>query len=256
MRTIRYLGLDLGWTPRDPSGGVVLETTESGNLVLVSAESLRTHEDTLRWVARNRGRGHCTLTVNAPVIIENLSGSRPCDKLLLEHFGPFKIDEYANNTISASHPRTMAKAWMRMGFDPDPRAETDRILETHFQAAQIMLFGLDRPVRIKSGPIGSRKESVDRLRELIQERMMDGTPMLEPSEALDAILEAHLPDLNGTRIGELEERIEALVVGYVGACLGQVGPDACAFLGDLQKGYILLPDPSRAQEDEAPAEEA
>lgn len=245
MRTIRYLGLDLGWTPRDPSGGAVLETTESGNLILVTAESLRTHEDTLRWVSKNRGRGHCTLTVNAPVIIENLSGSRPCDKLLLEHFGRFKIDEYANNNISASHPRTMAKAWMRMGFDPDPGSESDRIIETHFQAAQIMLFGLDRPVRIKSGPIGSRKESVDRLRELIQERMMDGTPELEPSDALDSILDAHLPDLNGTRIGELEERIEALITAYVGAVLGQVGGDACAFLGDLQKGYILLPDPSR-----------
>lgn len=245
MRTIRYLGLDLGWTPRDPSGGAVLETTESGNLILVTAESLRTHEDTLRWVSKNRGRGHCTLTVNAPVIIENLSGSRPCDKLLLEHFGRFKIDEYANNNISASHPRTMAKAWMRMGFDPDPSSESDRIIETHFQAAQIMLFGLDRPVRIKSGPIGSRKESVDRLRELIQERMMDGTPELEPSDALDSILDAHLPDLNGTRIGELEERIEALITAYVGAVLGQIGGDACAFLGDLDKGYILLPDPSR-----------
>lgn len=247
MRTIRYLGLDLGWTPRDPSGGVVLETTEGGNLIMVTAESLRTHEDTLRWVSKNRGRGQCTLTVNAPVIIENLSGSRPCDRLLLEHFGRYKIDEYANNNISASHPRTMAKAWMRMGFDPDPSSESDRIVETHFQTAQIMLFGLERPVRIKSGPIGSRKESVDRLRELIQERMMNGTPMLEPSDALDAILEAHLPDLNGTRIGELEERIEALVTAYVGAILGEVGGDACAFLGDLQKGYILLPDPSRVQ---------
>lgn len=254
MRTIRYLGLDLGWTPRDPSGGAVLETTESGNLILVTAESLRTHEDTLRWVSKNRGRGHCTLTVNAPVIIENLSGSRPCDKLLLEHFGRFKIDEYANNNISASHPRTMAKAWMRMGFDPDPGSESDRIIETHFQAAQIMLFGLDRPVRIKSGPIGSRKESVDRLRELIQERMMDGTPELEPSDALDSILDAHLPDLNGTRIGELEERIEALITAYVGAVLGQVGGDACAFLGDLQKGYILLPDPSRLNPPAEPAE--
>jgi len=254
LRTIRYLGLDLGWTPRDPSGGAVLETTESGNLILVTAESLRTHEDTLRWVSKNRGRGHCTLTVNAPVIIENLSGSRPCDKLLLEHFGRFKIDEYANNNISASHPRTMAKAWMRMGFDPDPGSESDRIIETHFQAAQIMLFGLDRPVRIKSGPIGSRKESVDRLRELIQERMMDGTPELEPSDALDSILDAHLPDLNGTRIGELEERIEALITAYVGAVLGQVGGDACAFLGDLDKGYILLPDPSRLNPPTEPAE--
>lgn len=247
MPSIRYLGVDLGWTPRDPSGAAVIETTEDGSLTLVSTESLRTHEETHRWLARARGRGHCILSVNAPVIIENLSGSRPCDRLLLEHFGRFKIDEYANNNISASHPRTMAKAWMRMGFDPDPGSQGDRIIETHSQAAQIMLFGLERPVRMKSGPIGARKESIERLRELISEHLMNGNPLLEPSDALDGILDAHLPDLNGTKVGELEERIEALITAYVGACLGQLGGDSCAFLGDLEKGYILLPDQNRGQ---------
>lgn len=242
---IRYLGLDLGWTPRDSSGGVVLEPTEDGGVRLVSAETLRSHEDTLRWITRNRGRGHCTIVVNAPVIVENRSGARACDRALLEHFSRFRIDEYANNTVSASHPRTMGRALMRMGFDPNPAVEGDRIVETHTQAAQVLLFGVDRPIRLKSGPIGSRKEAVQRFRELIAERLYAGTPVLHRSGELEQLMGAHLPDLNGTRLGELEERLEALLSGYVAAYLGQCGPEACAFLGSIEQGYILLPDPSR-----------
>lgn len=256
MRRIRYLGLDLGWTPRDSSGGVVLEPTEEGGVRVVSADSLRSHEDTLRWITRNRGRGQATLAMNAPLIVENLSGSRLCDRQLLEHFSRYRIDEYANNTVSASHPRTMGRALMRMGFDPNPASDGDRIVETHTQAAQVLLLGVDRPIRMKSGPIGGRKESVERLRELIDERLMGGdiTPVLEESPELDQLMNAHLPDLNGTRLGELEERLEALICGYVAAYLGQVGTDGCAFLGDLNQGYILLPDPSRLKQAEEPQE--
>lgn len=247
MRKICYMGLDLGWTPRDSSGGVVLEPTEDGGVIVVSAESLRSHEDTLRWITRNRGRAVCTLAVNAPIIVENLSGARPCDRQLLEHFSRFRIDEYANNTVSASHPRTMGRALMRMGFDPNPQTEGDRIIETHTQAAQVLLFGVDRPVRLKAGPIGARKEAVARLREMITERLYDGRPMLDDSEALSQMMDAHLPDLNGTRLGELEERLEALLAGYVAAYLGQNGTASCAFLGDMDRGYILLPDPSKLE---------
>jgi predicted RNase H-like nuclease len=187
---------------------------------------------------------------NAPVVVENMSGSRPCDRQLLEHFARFRIDEYANNTISASHPRTMAKALQRMGFDPNPSAEGDRIVETHGPSAQVMLFGIERPVRMKTGPMGGRKDAVARMRELVIERLMDDDAPLQlhESPALDAILDAHLPDLNGSRLGELEERLEALVSGFAAAWLGELGAQTCAFLGDLDTGYILLPDPSRVGE--------
>ncbi len=242
---MRYLGLDLGLTPRDSSGGVVLEQAEGGVRV-ASADSLRAHEDTLRWLARNRPRSGCVLAMNAPVIVENLSGSRPCDKLLAEHFSVYRIDEYANNTVSSSHPRTMAKGLARMGFSFDPASTAaERLIETHTPSAQILLFGIDRPIRMKAGPIGGRKEAVARLRELIVEKLCTGVPRLLPSPALDTMLSAHLPDLNGTRLGELEERLEALLVAYIAAWLGENGSEACAFLGDLTRGYILLPDPTR-----------
>lgn len=242
MTPTRFLGLDLGKTPRDEGGGVALEMDEHGLRVL-SAETLRTHEDTLRWVTRQRGRQRCVMAINAPLIVENTGGSRPCDRQLQEHFATYRIDEYANNIVSASHPRTMGKALARMGFDLNPTAEGDRLIETHTQAAQILLFGLTRPVRLKNGPIGSRKDSVARMRDLVVNQL--GDPGFVRSPELDAMLSASLPDLNGTRLGELESKLEALLCAYIAAFLGIRGPDACAMLGDLQRGYILLPDPGR-----------
>ena len=241
----RYLGLDLGRTPRDESGGVALEPVGEGGVRIVSAETLRTHEDTLRWVTRQRGRSGAVLSVNAPMIVENSGGSRPCDRQLQEHFNRYRIDEYSNNIVSASHPRTMGRALARMGFDLDPTSEGDRVVETHTQAAQVLLFGLERPVRLRNGPIGSRKDAVARLRDLMRERFSQTVPTLVRNPEDEAIFGAHLPDLNGTRLGELEGKVEALICAYISAFLCIRGPDACAMLGDLRYGYILLPDPAR-----------
>ena len=237
----RYLGLDLAWAPRKSSGGAVVEVSEDGGAHLVSSTALRTHEDILGWIARNRGRAGCVLAVNAPIIVENTSGRRPCDEMLADHFGEYFVDEYQVNTVNASHPRTIGRALMRMGFDPNPMAEGDRVVETYNQAAQVLLFGGERPVRLKSGPVGARKDSVARFRELLWERLGDAMPHLEETPALDALLEADLPSSNGSRVGELEERLEATLCAYTAAYLGMRGPESCAFLGDLNSGYVLLP---------------
>ena len=68
MRRIRYLGLDLGWTPRDSSGGVVLEPVEGGGVQMLAADSLRAHEDVLRWVSRHRQRALTTVASFALLI--------------------------------------------------------------------------------------------------------------------------------------------------------------------------------------------
>jgi predicted RNase H-like nuclease len=49
--------------------------------------------------------------------------------------------------------------------------------------------------------------------------------------------------MNGSRLGELEGKLDAVLAGYVAAFLDIRGPDASAFLGDLDTGYVLLPNP-------------
>lgn len=225
-----------------------MEATPDGGVQLLSTASLRAHEDILSWLARSRGRMGAILAVNAPVIVENATGIRPCDELLLTHFGAHHVDEYHVNTINASHPRTIGRALMRMGFDPDPSAPGDRIVETCNQATQILLLELDRPVRMKTGPVGARKEAVARYREMLATLLGEASPALRSSPALEGLLRVDLAGCNGTRIGELEEQLEAVLSAYTAAYLHIRGPESCAFLGDLRDGYILLPTSRYAEE--------
>ncbi len=238
-RPPRFLGLDMAWAPRNSSGGAVMELTEDGDIKLTSTTSMRAHEDILGWVARNRGRSGCVLATNAPMIVENSGGRRPCDLLLEKHFEA--VDPYQVNTVNASQPRMMGRALHRMGFDLHPGAEGDRLVETYNQPTQILLFEVDRPIRLKIGPVGARKEAVDRFRELLYEKLADASPRLLDSPALDALIDADLPSSNGSRIGELEERLEAVLCAYTAAYLYLRGPAACAMLGDLNEGYVLIP---------------
>lgn len=247
VNATRFLGLDLAWAPRHSSGGAVMELTPDGGVVLVSSASLRAHEDILSWVARNRGRGTAILAVNAPIIVENTGGQRPCDILLANHFGAHHVDEYHVNTVNASHPRTMGRALIRMGFDPNPASAGDRLVETCNQAAQIMLFELERPIRMKSGPVGARKEALNRLREILSSHLSDADPPLHSSATLRGLQDIDLGTCNGSRVGELEEQMEAILCAYTAAYLYIRGPNACAFLGDLQDGYILLPTTRSAE---------
>lgn len=218
-----------------------MEPTEDGEVELVSTASLRAHEDILSWIARNRGRHGCILAVNAPIIVENTGGQRPCDVLMHNHFAAHFVDEYQVNTVNASHPRTMGRALMRMGFDPDPQAPGDRVIETYNQATQILLFELERPIRLKTGPVGARKDAVARFRETLAEMLTDSVPALNPTRAFDDLLTADLPASNGSRVGEIEEQLEAVLCAYTAAYLDMRGPEDCAYLGDLRDGYVLIP---------------
>jgi len=135
----------------------------------------------------------------------------------------------------------MGRAMMRMGFDPNPMGEGDRVVETYNQATQIMLFDLERPVRLKSGPVGARKDAVARFRETLHEKLGEAVPVLLDSPQLEELIEADLPSSNGSRVGALEERLEATLCAYTAAFLDMRGPEDCAFLGDLRDGYVLLP---------------
>jgi predicted RNase H-like nuclease len=181
------------------------------------------------------------MAVNAPLIVDNTSGRRPCDMMLEEHFSQHFVDDYSVNTVNASHPRTIGRALQRMGFDINPVAEGDRVVETYNQATQIMLWEVERPVRLKAGPVGARKDAVSRYRESLAEKLFTAFPELDDSDALDHLLSVDLGGCNGSRVGELEEQLEATLCAYTAAYLDLRGPEACAFLGDLDRGYVLLP---------------
>ena len=76
---------------------------------------------------------------------------------------------------------------------------------------------------------------------MLFDKLGDATPLLIETPVLDELVEADLPSSNGSRVGQLEERLEATLCAYTAAFLALRGPESCAFLGDLDRGYVLLP---------------
>ena len=179
-----------------------------------------------------------------PIIVENMSGQRPFDVQLHEHFRSHQVDEYQVNLVNASHPRTIGRALMTMGFDKNPAGEGDRVIETYNQATQILLFGQERPIRLKTGPVGARKDAVARYRETLSTILWDAHPPLVESVALDSSSTPICPVATEAGLANSKK-------GWRPPCtptrrhLNVRGPEECAYLGDQDTGYVLLPLPRR-----------
>jgi predicted RNase H-like nuclease len=83
----------------------------------------------------------------------------------------------------------------------------------------------------------------------------DPARVVEANRAFDELMEADLAAMNGSRVGELEERLESVLCAYVAAYLDLRGPQECAFMGDLNDGYVLLPTTRRPPDATPPGAE-
>src|SRR5215213_9202157 len=81
---MRYVGVDLAWGTRRPTGLAVLDT--QGRLLHLS--TMRTDEEILGALAPYVD-GDCLVALDAPLIVTNPTGNRPCEAELNRDFARF-----------------------------------------------------------------------------------------------------------------------------------------------------------------------
>jgi predicted RNase H-like nuclease len=101
----RFLGVDLAWGEgRD--GRVVNETglvclDRSGQVL--AAGWARGVADTLTWIQAAAGEAEALLFVDAPLVVNNPSGQRECERQVGQRYGRWQVG--ANSTNQASRHR-------------------------------------------------------------------------------------------------------------------------------------------------------
>src|SRR6266536_3084206 len=89
---MRFIGVDLAWGGRNPSGLAVLDA--SGNVV---AEGQATRDrDVAAFVAAHDGDG-AVLGLDAPLVVRNPAGTRPCESELQRRYGGRHAGPYSTN---------------------------------------------------------------------------------------------------------------------------------------------------------------
>ncbi len=239
---MRFVGVDLAWGDRRPTGLAVLD--DRGRLLHVSAA---TSDESILATVASYVEGDCLVAIDAPLVVNNPTGNRPAEADLNRDFRAFEAGTHPSNTGKpefAGSPRgaRLAEA-MRLDIDPDSK-QSRRAIEVYPHPATVALFRLGRTLKYKD----KKGRAFDDLRTELQ-RLMD---LLEGLE--DAATPLHLTHRAAwkelvaqvdaaTRKSELrkiEDQVDAVVCAYV-ALFVEREPEHTTTYGDLASGYIVTP---------------
>ena len=247
-----FVGVDLAWGDRNPTGIAVLD--EDGRLLQVSAA--RTDDEIIEAVAPFCA-DECVVAVDAPLIVTNATGNRPAEASLNRDFARFDAGAHPSNTTKPEfrdQPRG-ARIAARLGLDMNPRSgRARRAIEVYPHPAMVALFRLGRTLKYKHKP----GRDLEQLRaELIMlVGLLEGLATADPPLVVDDHAGA-AGAATGTRawgtlrtaveragrkseLRVVEDQVDAVVCAYV-ALFATRRPELTTTYGDFETGYIVTP---------------
>jgi predicted RNase H-like nuclease len=182
------------------------------------------------------------VAVDAPTLIANPRGMRPCDRQSHRYFGRYHAGCYPANLARPFAPRTLGLG-LRLedrGFSHAPRIQPQVAgryqIEVFPHAATVMLFNLSQIVKYKKGRLAERRQGLQRLRQL----MLAHLPQAEPP-----LIGLQLPEvpMGGAALKALEDQLDALLCAYVAAHWWVWGATRNWVLGGQESEGGMLPGP-------------
>lgn len=235
---MHFIGLDLAWGEKNSTGVAVIDS--DGRLMHVGAA----HDDaSIKAAVAPYVSGDCLVAIDAPLIVKNLTGYRPCESALNHDFHRF--DAGARPAFAEKpefcDPRG-ARIATALTLDMDPLSNSPRrAIEVYPHPATVVLFGLDKILKYKRGPFEVRQSELLKLMTLI-EGLDKATPRLRVNHNVSWV-ELRRRIAAATRPSQLdrdEDPVDAVLCAYV-ALYWFHRPEDVTVYGDFATGYIVTP---------------
>lgn len=233
-----FVGLDLAWGEKNQTGVAAID---SGGRVL--HVGVAQDDDDIAAAIEPYVSGDCLVAIDAPLIVKNPTGHRPCERDLNRDFQRFDAGARPAFTERPEfkHPRG-ARIASSLGLDMDPSSPSNRrAIEVYPHPASIVLFGLDKTLKYKRGTFGDRQRELLRLMTFIEE-LDTATPRLRANRNVSWV-ELRKRIEAATRPGQLdrdEDPVDALLCAYI-ALYWYHRPEDVTVYGDVATGYIVTP---------------
>jgi histidinol-phosphate phosphatase family protein len=244
---VRFVGIDLAWSPRNPSGGAVLSA--SGR-VLASTSALGDNDEVLDFIAKALPRNSPGLIgIDAPLSVPNQTGVRPCDSQLASIFrrydaAPYPANRQNLNRYGGLRAEIIRRRLQALGFRHDPaidrQADTHRVIEVFPHPATVSLFQLRRTLKYKARSTRTyelRWHELGQLRDHLVSLRESIPPLHLPPELASLPIEG----LRGRQMKEVEDLLDAVVCAYSVLYAWHHGPRGYAIYGSPTQDSILVP---------------
>ena len=237
-----YVGVDLAWGQERQSGLAVVDS--DGRLVHVSGEGT---DEAIVAILTPYVDGACVVAVDAPLVVKNATGNRPCEAALNRDFARFDAGAHPSNTGKrefADVPRGARLATtLALDMDPSTRARR-RAIEVYPHPATVALFRLGRTLKYKhkaGRPLAQLRSELLRLMRLL-EGLRDSSPplCLDEHDGWKALVDQVESAPRKSDLRRAEDQVDAVVCAYV-AMFHARRPARTTTYGDLATGYIVTP---------------
>ena len=239
---MHFIGMDLAWGERRPTGVAVLD--ETGHLVHVSAQMT---DDDICSAIHDYVQGECLVAIDAPLVVTNAAGNRPCEAALNRDFARFDAGAHPSNTgkpefTDGSRGGRIAAI---LGLDIDPESTSRRrAIEVYPHPATVALFRLGRTLKYKQKtgrPLPHLKAELLRLVGLLEGLQAADPPMRVAGHAAwDTLVARTRAATRKSELRRVEDQVDAVVCAYV-AMFAERRPELTHVYGDLRTGYIVTP---------------
>jgi predicted RNase H-like nuclease len=242
---VRFVGIDLAWGGRRPSGLAVLDPEGR-----VLAEGWATGDGELSRFLEAHDGGGAVVALDAPLVVRNPAGTRRgCEAEVQRRYGRVGAGPYPTNLgLLGGRVRAMelversSRPYLTVPRDPGRRSGWWAV-EVFPAPALVELGRLDRAVRYKKGPPAARRAGLAAVAAVLEGLAGSDPPLrLDPAGLLAREL-GRLEALRGAALKAVEDLADAHVCAHVGLWWWSHGPAATLVAGDDATGAILVPRP-------------
>jgi predicted RNase H-like nuclease len=249
---ITCIGIDLAWSPRNPTGAAVIIGDESGG-ALIETALLGDDESIIAYIERHAGDGLAIVAVDAPLWVPNQTGRRPAEAAIGQAFGRYQAGAHPANRQrlvfdGVVRGEVLVAALRAGGFAHRPAIEAGtpvrQVVEVFPHPATIALFGLDRTLKYKARPGRSMDQRIAAWLQL-QAHMRALAAADPPLRGHQELLSHDIATLRGRRLKSYEDQIDAVLCAYIALYAFRWGNARCRTFGTLEGGYIFTPVPAQ-----------
>ncbi|MCJ2541609.1 DUF429 domain-containing protein [Thermostichus vulcanus] len=250
------IGLDLAWSPRNPSGIATLQVIGDPDLarltgILIDCRILQTNTEILDYIQTQAGRDPCLLAVDAPLRVPNRTGQRRAEAELNRVFRAYEAGAHpANRQLLEKNGQVrgeeLVQALSSCGFQEQAEIQQGsfarQITEVFPHSAMVSLFGLHCTLKYKARPKRTwqeRQQAWQLYRQHLQS-LTTADPALSGHEGL---LQVEVGSLKGRSLKNYEDQVDALMCAYIALYGFRWGSERCHSFGSLQEGHIFTPLP-------------
>lgn len=254
---MRFIGLDLAWSSRNPTGGAVIEgEVASGQLTHTAL--LGGDDEVIAFVREQAGDEPAIVAIDAPLSVPNQGGRRPAEVEITQMFARYQAGAHpANRNRLARDGVVRGEALLERLLDQGFVHRTEvmaqvpvrQIIEVYTHPAIVSIFDLDRIIRYKARPNRTHDERLAEFR-AYQSRLRSLGQADPALQNTDELLTVDVGKLIKARLKNYEDMLDGVMCAYIAQYLWRWGMARAQVFGNIEEGYITSPVPrSRWQQE-------